>query len=217
MWSTNHRACKGNKKTTGGPREDAARPGTIIEFGDTTGASGEQLPHLPALVRTWACRRRGHEAGRSEPGDRGAAGGPGAQLSAAFFRASGQAPLRERTPGIHERPGDPCAVRRRRHTATPSRGGKTGKCGPRTPRGTPSLSWPPAEPQATGRNLRIAIQLLETARSHHASLTSKSSGSRMRLGPEMGPRRPRQLALRARTRMGWPSLRAWSAGTPEGR
>ena len=152
MWSTNHRACKGNKKTTGGPREDAARPGTIVEFGDTTGASGEQLPHLPALVRTWACRRRGHEAGRSEPGDRGAAGGPGAQLSAAFFRASGQAPLRERTPGIHERPGDPCAVRR--HTATPSRGGKTGKCGPRTPRGTPSLSWPPAEPQATGRNLR---------------------------------------------------------------
>ena len=78
-------------------------------------------------------------------------GGPGAQPSDALFRASGQAPLRVRTPGIHGWPAEPCAVRRWRHMAIPSRGVKTGKCGPRTPLGAPTLSWTQAVTQASPR------------------------------------------------------------------
>ena len=103
------------------------------------------LPRRPALVSTWASRRRGRGTGRSEPSDRGAgwARSPAPLCSAPPARPhSGGG----RT-GFRDGRREPCAVCRRRHTATPSRGGKTKMLIQDTARGT-LLSWLRAVPQA---------------------------------------------------------------------
>ena len=77
------------------------------------------LPRRPALVSTWASRRRGRGTGRSEPGDRGAgwARSPAPLCSAPPARPhSGGG----RT-GFRDGRREPCAVSRRRHTATQTR------------------------------------------------------------------------------------------------
>ena len=50
--SVRSKAAKGTEETTDGPREDAARPRTTAEPGETTVGVGEQLPHFPTLLRT---------------------------------------------------------------------------------------------------------------------------------------------------------------------
>ena len=52
--SVRSKAARGTEETTDGPCEDAARPRTIAEPGETTVGVGEQPPHFPTLLRTGA-------------------------------------------------------------------------------------------------------------------------------------------------------------------
>ena len=104
-------------ETTGGPRKDAARARTAQR------PSGSR-PRRTALVRTWARRRRGRGAGRSELGVGGWACSSAQPCSARPARPHSGVGRPEFMDGRRE----PCNVCRRRHMAIITRGGKTGKC-----------------------------------------------------------------------------------------
>lgn len=127
-------------ETTGGPRKDAARARTDAGLGDTTASVREQ----PPAARPWAPKRRGRGAGRSELGVGGWACSSAQPCSARPARPHSGVGRPEFMDGRRE----PCNVCRRRHMAIITRGGKTGKCGSRIPRGAPLLSLPRAVPQA---------------------------------------------------------------------
>ena len=111
------------------------------------------------------------------------------------------------------RPGGPgFRDGRRRHTTTPSRDGKTGQCGPRTPPGARSLSFASYSPSGTHGQRKHPDRPpapRDTARPRHASLLVQvKRAGRVQArdgGPETGPRRARQRVLQARTRACWPS------------
>lgn len=151
---------QGEQKGPQSPREGAAGHWTITELGDTIMAVREPLPRRPALVRTWDPRGQGCAAWRPEPMDRGAG------------RAHSPAPLCSVHPALpnsgvgrpESRNGwrEPSPVRRWRHTATPSRDGKTGTCDTELYTGTLTHSWPQAVAQvapAVRGNTRTAFQL----------------------------------------------------------
>lgn len=161
---------------------------TITELGETTVAVVEQLPRF----RPWC----GPELQVMRPRAQGLwCRGDGRAL-----RPAPPCPARSARPHSRGRPGfrdgwrEPSAVRRLRHTTTPSRNRKTGQCGLRTPLGARSLSFASYSPAlTTGRgNVPTALPLLETRPVLTTqACTFDSSGSRARPGPKTGPRRAR--------------------------
>ena len=109
-------AIQGRKGTTDGPREDAARPRTIAEPGETTVGVGEQLPHFPTLLRT---------------------GAPGGDT--ALFRVFVPSSLPGRREGNQGRPGNPARWPPETRQLT-TKTGKPNNVDQDIPQGTVSLS-----------------------------------------------------------------------------
>ena len=166
------KAAKGTEETTDGPREDAVRPRTIAEPGETTVGAGSSFP-TSRLSADRSPRRREPPCSVLTPGEAG--GEPGAA-------------------------GEPSAVAAG-DRATPNQNGKTEQCGPGHPAGH-GQSQPPAIAQAvhgTRENVPTALQLLGTQPGLATQACPfKSNESRTRSGSETGPRRARQQAFRAR-------------------
>ena len=165
MWSTQTPSLQGEqKKLQAFPAKTQPDLGRS-QFGDTRAAVGEQLLRRPALVRTWAPRRRGRGAGRSKHGDLGAAG------------RAGRAAQRRLVPRV--RPGPtPCEDARDPWMASGTlRRPPMETHGHSQPRRVNREMWPqdtapgtitlldasgnPGVP-AGGENVRIAVQLVET-------------------------------------------------------
>ena len=154
---------------------------TITELGETTVAVVEQLPRF----RPWC----GPELQVMRPRVRGLwCRGDGRALHPAppCPTRSARPHSRGGRPGSRDGWREPSAVRRLRHTTTPSRNRKTGQCGLRTPLGARSLSFASYSPSADhGQRKRPDRPPAprDTARSHHASL-------HVRVKREQGASRP---------------------------
>ena len=139
------------------PREDAAQPRTIADHGDTTAAAR-------ALVRTWASRRRGRGAGRSEPGNSGAAGRAGRAAQRRLVPRVGPGP----TPGLDAR--DPGMAGPNHETSAvgdirplPAEAGKPENVAPGQRSGHHHFQAAIGTPggPTVGGNVQIAVKVLE--------------------------------------------------------
>ena len=147
------------------------------------------------LGRSQSLEKRQWASGSSFPTSRLCCGPEPQAARTALFR-----PHSRGGGGDSRTAGEPSAVAAG-DTATRNQNVKTEQCGPGHPAGH-GQSQPPAIARPvheTRENFPTAHQLLET-RSGLATQTCPftSGGSRTRSGPERGPRRARQRALRAR-------------------
>ena len=112
-------------------------------------------------------------------------------------------------PGYRDGRREACVVRRQRHTATPSRGGKQ-KCGPRTRRGARySPGCEPYTRRPRGRKKRWDRHLASkyTSGARHSSLTVQEREGRVQ-GRRRGPGAPANEPGLGRAGQA-PELRAW--------